>query len=123
MLSLPHMFETPEEADFVYDCCAARAVESYLKAAGYRFLGWSEAGWTNFYGQSPMLVPEDVKGRILRTPSTASVAVFFRDLGVDTVFIPINDIVPSPQTGLVEGVASSLPWYFTLFATKRRTTR
>ncbi|MDX2144832.1 MAG: TRAP transporter substrate-binding protein DctP [Rhodospirillaceae bacterium] len=115
VLSLPYLFETPEEADFVYDCCAARAVESYLSATGYQFLSWSEAGWTNFYSKSPILTPDDVKGRKLRTPSTASVSVFFRDLGIDTVFIPINDIVPSLQTGLVEGGASSLPWYFNAF--------
>jgi TRAP-type C4-dicarboxylate transport system substrate-binding protein len=115
VLSLPYLFESAAEADHVYDCCAARIVAPYLAASGYHFLSWSEAGWTNFYGKTPVLAPEDVKGRKLRTPSTASVSVFFRDLGVDTVFIPINDVVPSLQTGLVEGGASSLPWYFNAF--------
>lgn len=115
VLSLPYLFESAAEADYVYDCCAAGIVAPYLAAAGYRFLGWSEAGWTNFYGRTPLREPADVRGRKLRTPATASVSAFFRDLGIDTVFVPINDVVPALQTGLVEGGASSLPWYFNAF--------
>jgi TRAP-type transport system periplasmic protein len=117
VLSLPYLFESAAEADYVYDCCAARIVAPYLQKAGYHFLGWSEAGWTNFYSKTPIMVPDDVRGKKLRTPSTASVSVFFRDLGIDTVFVAINDVVPALQTGLVDGGASSLPWYYNAFRT------
>lgn len=117
VLSMPYLFESAAEADYVYDCCAARIVAPYLEKAGYHFLGWSEAGWTNFYSKAPISLPEDVRGKKLRTPSTASVSVFFRDLGIDTVFVAINDVVPALQTGLVDGGASSLPWYYNAFRT------
>ena len=42
-------------------------------------------------------------------------AIFFQSLGVDTVFLGIGDVVPALQTGLVEGGASSLPWYVNAF--------
>lgn len=115
VLSLPYLFESTEEADYFYDCCAGEIIRPYLEAIGIAFLGWSEAGWTGFYGPKGYADPADVRGEKLRTPSTPSVAVFFQALGVDTVFLGIGDVVPALQTGLVEGGASSLPWYVNAF--------
>ncbi len=115
VLSLPYLFESPEEADYFYDCCAGDIIRTYLEAIGITHLGWSEAGWTGFYGPKSYVDPALVKGEKLRTPSTPSVAVFFRSLGIDTVFLGIGDVVPALQTGLVEGGASSLPWYVNAF--------
>ena len=115
VLSLPYLFESAEEADYFYDCCAGDIIKPYLEAIGIAFLGWSEAGWTGFYGPKGYADPALVNGEKLRTPSTPSVAVFFQSLGVDTVFLGIGDVVPALQTGLVEGGASSLPWYVNAF--------
>lgn len=115
VLSLPYLFESAEEADYFYDCCAADIIRPYLEPIGIAFLGWSEAGWTGFYGPKGYAEPSAVKGEKLRTPSTPSVAVFFQNLGVDTVFLGIQDVVPALQTGMVEGGASSLPWYVNAF--------
>lgn len=115
VLSLPYLFESAEEADYFYDCCAADLVKPYLEPIGLTFLGWSEAGWTGFYGPRAYLVPDDVRGEKLRTPLTPSVALFFQTLGADTVFLGIGDVVPALQTGLVVGGASSLPWYVNAF--------
>ncbi len=115
VLSLPYLFESAEEADYFYDCCAGDIIRPYLEPIGISFLGWSEAGWTGFYGPRAYTSPDDVKGEKLRTPSTPSVAVFFEALSVDTVFLGIQDVVPALQTGMVEGGASSLPWYVNAF--------
>ncbi|NKB43678.1 MAG: hypothetical protein GKS03_05305 [Alphaproteobacteria bacterium] len=115
VLSLPYLFESMEEADYFYDCCAGDIIKPYLEEIGIAFLGWSEAGWTGFYGPKGYPDPALVSGEKLRTPSTPSVAVFFQSLGVDTVFLGIGDVVPALQTGLVEGGASSLPWYVNAF--------
>ena len=115
VLSLPYLFESAAEADFFYDCCAADIIRPYLEPIGLAFLGWSEAGWTGFYGPKSYLEPANVFGEKLRTPTTPSVAIFFQSLGVDTVFLGIGDVVPALQTGLVEGGASSLPWYVNAF--------
>lgn len=115
VLSLPYLFESEEEADYFYDCCAGDIIRPYLEEIGIAFLGWSEAGWTGFYGPKGYPDPADVTGETLRTPSTPSVALFFQSLGVDTVFLGIGDVVPALQTGLVEGGASSLPWYVNAF--------
>lgn len=115
VLSLPYLFESPEEADYFYDCCAGAIIQPYLEAIGIAFLGWSEAGWTGFYGPKGYADPAAVSGEKLRTPSTPSVAVFFQALDVDTVFLGIQDVVPALQTGMVEGGASSLPWYVNAF--------
>lgn len=115
VLSLPYLFESAEEADYFYDCCAGDIIRPYLEPIGIAFLGWSEAGWTGFYGPKGYAEPTLVKGEKLRTPSTPSVALFFQNLGVDTVFLGIQDVVPALQTGMVEGGASSLPWYVNAF--------
>jgi len=115
VLSLPYLFESPEEADYFYDCCAGDIIRPYLEPISISFLGWSEAGWTGFYGPKAFTAPDDVRGEKLRTPSTPSVAIFFEALDVDTVFLGIQDVVPALQTGMVEGGASSLPWYVNAF--------
>lgn len=115
VLSLPYLFESVEEADYFYDCCAGDIIRPYLEPIGISFLGWSEAGWTGFYGPTGYAEPDAVAGEKLRTPSTPSVALFFQNLGVDTVFLGIQDVVPALQTGMVEGGASSLPWYVNAF--------
>ncbi len=115
VLSLPYLFESREEADYFYDCCAGETIRPYLEAIDIAFLGWSEAGWTGFYGPKGYADPAAVSGEKLRTPSTPSVAVFFQALDVDTVFLGIQDVVPALQTGMVEGGASSLPWYVNAF--------
>lgn len=115
VLSLPYLFESAEEADYFYDCCAGDIIRPYLERIGIAFLGWSEAGWTGFYGPKGYAEPAAVRGEKLRTPSTPSVALFFQNLGVDTVFLGIQDVVPALQTGMVEGGASSLPWYVNAF--------
>lgn len=115
VLSLPYLFESSEEADYFYDCCAGDIIRPYLEPIGIAFLGWSEAGWTGFYGPKGYAEPTAVQGEKLRTPSTPSVALFFQNLGVDTVFLGIQDVVPALQTGMVEGGASSLPWYVNAF--------
>lgn len=115
VLSLPYLFESSQEADFVYDCCASDIITPYLEEIGLTFMGWSEAGWTSFYGRRPLLDPDEVRGRRFRTPRTPSVALFFSALGVDNVYLGINDVVSALQTGLVEGGASSLPWYYNAF--------
>lgn len=115
VLSLPYLFEDASEADYFYDCCAGDIIRPYLEPIQISFLGWSEAGWTGFYGPRAYLSPDDVQGEKLRTPSTPSVAIFFEALDVDTVFLGIQDVVPALQTGMVEGGASSLPWYVNAF--------
>lgn len=115
VLSLPYLFESAEEADYFYDCCAGDIIRPYLEPIGITFLGWSEAGWTGFYGPKAYLTPESVRQEKLRTPSTPSVALFFQSLDVDTVFLGIQDVVPALQTGMVQGGASSLPWYANAF--------
>lgn len=115
VLSLPFLFESAEEADYFYDCCAADILRPYLEPIGLAQLGWSEAGWTGFYGPKAYLSPESVRGEKLRSPTTPSVALFFQSLGVDAVFLGIQDVVPALQTGMVKGGASSLPWYVNAF--------
>lgn len=115
VLSLPYLFESAAEADYFYDCCAGDIIRPYLEPIGIAFLGWSEAGWTGFYGPKGYVEPTAVSGEKLRTPSTPSVALFFQSLDVDTVFLGIQDVVPALQTGMVEGGASSLPWYVNAF--------
>jgi len=115
VLALPYLFENVEEADYFYDCCAGEIIQPYLEPLGIAFLGWSEAGWTSFYGPKSYLSPKDLIGQKLRTPFTPSVAIFLKSLEADTIFLGIRDVLPALQTGMVEGGASSLPWFASAF--------
>ncbi len=64
---------------------------------------WVEVGWLNMYGRKPLIVPSDAAGYRLRSQASEASQIFMTSLKGDMLQMSFQDLIPSLQTGLVEG--------------------
>ncbi len=113
----PMLIESYDELD-----CVMAAMnpdfESRLLAKGFVVLNWGEAGWSYFFSKSPMRTPEDAaKIKVFAWEGDPGAVVAFRQAGFNPVVIASVDMIPSLQSGLIEGFPStplaalSLQWF------------
>lgn len=111
VLSLPYLFESKEEADYVYDCCIRDLYQPLVAKENYVLLMFAEAGWSHFYADREIRVPADVKGMSIRAAQSPAVVGLLQQLEADTVFLTMSDVVPSLQTGMINGGFGAITWH------------
>ncbi len=111
VLSLPYLFESKAEADFVYDCCIRDLYQPLVARENYVLLQFAEAGWSHFYADREIRTPADVAGLSIRAAQSPAVIGFLQELEADTVFLTMSDVVPSLQTGLINGGFGAITWH------------
>jgi len=111
LLSVPFLFDTEDEVDYVMDKYMLEPFRDLFAAKGLDLLHWTDVGWVNLYDKQPFRVPEAARGRRLRSSTSIASQAFIRELGADTITMPFTDVVPSLQTGLIEGGVTSATMY------------
>lgn len=111
LLSVPFLFDSEEEVDFVMDRWMLEPFRELFAAKGLRLIQWTEVGWVNLYGKQPLQRPADLRSRRIRASSSIASQAFIGEVGADTITLPFSDVVPSLQTGLIEGGVTSLTMY------------
>lgn len=81
VLLVPYLFESVDEAVYVYDRHAFPLVEEALAARGLVLLQWVPEGWVNLYAAKPLSLPGDAEGLTLRVPADPATALFVKALG------------------------------------------
>ena len=117
VINTPMLIETYEELD----CVMARmepAFERRLKEKGFVVLNWGEAGWSYFFTREPMRTPADAgKIKVYAWEGDPAAVIAFRKAGFNPVVIASVDMIPSLQSGLIDGfpntplAALSLQWF------------
>jgi len=111
MLLSPYLFDSYEEVDFVTDNYVTPFFEELFADKGLVILSWSEVGWTSYYATTPIRTPADLAGKKLRSSKALSSQVMIKSIDGNTVPLPFPDIIPSLQTGLIDGGESSSIFY------------
>lgn len=111
MLYAPFLFESEEEADFVYDHFLTELFTSLLAAQSLHLVSWSEIGFHHIYSVTPVLSPADMRGRRFRVSASEASRLFGEALAADVIPLGFGEIVPSLQTGLIEAGENSLSLY------------
>ena len=111
MLYAPFLFESEEEADFVYDHFLTELFTSLLAAQSLHLVSWSEIGFHHIYSVTPVLSPVDMRSRRFRVSASEASRLFGEALGADVIPLGFGEIVPSLQTGLIEAGENSLTLY------------
>jgi len=113
IFSLPYLFESDAEVDFVLD----GGLHLHLAASAQRknlvLLSWVDAGWMHIYGKKPILAPSDMDNYRMRSLQSPASILLMKTLGADVITIPRSDLIPALQTGLVDGGETSLVFYGT----------
>ncbi len=115
--NLPMLIESYEELDYVMERMTP-AFEERLKEDGFVVLNWGDAGWVYFFTKKPMKSPTDAsKIKVFAWEGDPGAVEGFRKAGFNPVVIPSVDIIPSLQSGLIDGfpntplMALSAQWF------------
>jgi TRAP-type C4-dicarboxylate transport system substrate-binding protein len=107
---MPMMFRSWEELDYVREKLRGE-LEAKLAAKGFAVLIWGEGGWVQFFTKEPILTPEEFKrARIFAWSGDIAQAAVMKSLGYQPVPIPIADILPALETGMVDAVPIAPLW-------------
>jgi TRAP-type transport system periplasmic protein len=111
IVSAPFLFDSMEEVDFVFDEYLFEPFTELFAAQGLVVLQYTDIGWVNLYAQKPILEPADARNYALRAASSLAALHFTESIGADSKSLPFTDIVPSLQTGLIRGGATSITMF------------
>ena len=113
ILRAPFLFDSMEEAGFILDHHLKDPIAELLYAKDMVMFDWMSAGWLNFYSTSPIRVPEDIQNKRIRINVDAAALMFVQEIGADYVQISFSDVLPSLQTGLIDGGEQSTQLFVT----------
>jgi len=104
LLEIPFIFESNEEADFVLDNYLFEPFKKLFEQKGLILVTWAENGWRDIATKSkPILKPSDLAGVKIRSQESKAHLGFWKKIGANAVPIAITEVLPSLQTGLVDG--------------------
>ena len=111
LLYAPYLFDSPEEADFIYDNYLTPIFTEMLDQKGLKFIAWSEIGFHHVYSKSPVLKPDDLEGVRYRVSASLSSRYFGEAVGADLIPMGYGEIVQSLQTDLITSGDNSIALY------------
>ena len=103
VLRAPFLFESIEEASYVLDEHLLESVAPRFAEKDLVLLSWMMDGWMDLYATFPIREADDIRARQMRVSADDSALLFMAALGADVIQIPLSDVIPGMQTGLVEG--------------------
>ena len=113
----PMMIRSYGELDYVMERMTPE-FETALADAGFVVLNWSDVGWVHFFTNVPIRKPADVEGiKVFAWEGDPAAVEAFRHAGFNPVVIPSVDILPSLNSGLIDGfpntplAALSMQWF------------
>lgn len=111
-LSVPMMFESDDELDFVRDRIAPQ-LEQRLEQRGFVVLNWAEGGWVRFFTKKPARVPDDIrKMKLFTSAGDPDSERLWKEFGFNVVPMSLTDMATALQTGMIE--AFDVPPLFAL---------
>ncbi|MDH3977532.1 MAG: TRAP transporter substrate-binding protein [Gammaproteobacteria bacterium] len=111
LLYAPYLFDSLEEADYVYDAYLTPLYRELLADKGLHLLTWYEIGFHSVYSQTPVQIPADMQGMRFRVSSSLNARLFGEAIGADVIPLGFGDVVSGLQTGLIESGENSLSLY------------
>jgi TRAP-type C4-dicarboxylate transport system substrate-binding protein len=118
VFATPYLWASPAEGDAVLDRHGMRLLAPILDAKGLVLIGMAETGFNDVMGKTPLLSPADVKGRKIRVSPAPSSQFFWGALGANGVQLPLGEMFPGLEQGLVEGADLPFVYYVTTPAAK-----
>lgn len=117
VLEIPFLFKDDKELDYVREKMAPD-FEKQFEEANFVLLAWGDVGWVHVYANIDIQSRADLgKTKMWAWTDDPIVKAFFKRLDVNGVPLGVPDVLPSLQTGLIDGcygsplAAVALQWY------------
>ena len=109
--ALPYIFTGRDHIAATFDGPAGAWIEERLAAKGLRVLGFMEGGFRQITNNvRPIVVPSDLKGVKMRTPSSKLRIKIFDTYGANASPLPFDELYPALQTGVFDGQENPVIW-------------
>lgn len=116
VLELPQLFSNSSRLDAAY-AEAEPLLKSYFREKGFELISLSETGNAYFFSKKPIENFKDVSNtKMWLWKGDEFAKIVFDSIGITTTPISFTDVIPSLQTGLIDGfystpsAAVSLQW-------------
>lgn len=107
---MPMMFRSWAEVDHVREALRPD-LEAKLAAKGFAVLFWGEAGWVQFFTKARIALPDEYRrARIFVWAGDSAQIGLMKSLGYQPVPLPITDILPGLETGMIDAVPVAPLW-------------
>jgi TRAP-type C4-dicarboxylate transport system substrate-binding protein len=103
ILSAPFLYDSIAQADYVLDNFVIPRVNELAAAKGLVALRWMDLGPQNIYAKKPILSPDDIRHVRIRVTQDIATKLYLEALKADVIYLPSPDVIPSLQTGLIDG--------------------
>jgi len=113
LLNMPYLWKSDGERDFVTDNHALPVLKKIFEAKGLVIVGLGDVGWNDVVCKKACLTPADVKGMKVRVSPAPSSKMFWGSLAANGVQLPLSELFPALQSGLVEGADLPFLYYLT----------
>ena len=113
VLNMPYVWNSTAEKDFVTDKFALPVLRKIYESKGLVLLGLGEVGWNDVVCKKACLTPDSVKGMKVRIAPSPASKMFWTSLGGNGVQMPLSELFPALQSGLVDGADLPFPYYVT----------
>lgn len=110
---MPFLWRSDAERDNVLDGTVFKYVQRLLEAKGLVAIGQGEVGWNGVVCKAACPTPEALKGLKARVAPTPASRMFWATLGVNGVQMPLPELFPALQQGLVVAADLPFPYYVT----------
>lgn len=110
LLNMPYLWRNDAERDFVTDTYALPVLSKIYESKGLVIIGLGEVGWNDVVCKKACLTPDSVKGMKVRVSPAPSSKMFWTSLQANGVQMPLSELFPALQSGLVE--AADLPFLY-----------
>jgi len=111
VLLSPYVFNSFEEVDYVMDNYMLDVFEPLFAEKGLVLIRCVGFGWAHMYGRGSFILPTDADGYRLRTQASEAAQIMMQSLGGDIHQMEVADVIPSLQTGLIQGGETNVVIY------------
>ena len=116
-ISFPMNLRNNQELDRVIQTLGPR-FEQQLEAKGFKAILWTSAGWVRIFSKQPVVTLADLQERkLFFWGQDAAYIELLKQSGFQPIPLPVTDLLPSLQTGLIDtfaappAVALSFQWF------------
>lgn len=113
VFDLPYIFDNYDELHVVTTGPVGQKLLAKLEPKGVRGLAFWDNGFKSFSANTPILLPEDLKGKKMRIQSSKVLEEQMRALGSLPQVMAFSEVYQALQTGVVDGTENPISNLYT----------
>jgi TRAP-type C4-dicarboxylate transport system substrate-binding protein len=110
VFNTPYLWKNEAERAWVTDNHGVPVMKKLYAEKGLELIRVADVGWNDMVCKTACLTPESIKGQKMRVAPSPASKIVFQQLGANGVQMPLSELWPGLQSGLVVG--GDLPFLF-----------